>query len=280
MAVTTGTDTTHELRAEGLRLAYDAKVVVDGLSLAIPVGRITVIVGANACGKSTLLRALARLLRPQAGTVLLDGEEHPPAADQRGRHPARHPAPVAHRARGHHRGRPGGTGPLPAPALVPAVVAERRGGGDARRMEATGTTDLADRPSTSCPAGSASGCGSRWRWPRAPPLMLLDEPTTFLDMAHQVEVLDLLADLNATDGRTIVLVLHDLNQACRYGHHLIAMQAARSSPRARPADVVTESAGGRGLRPGAAGVVPDPVAGTPMIVPIGSRHRRPLVLAE
>ncbi len=144
-------------------------------------------------------------------------------------------------------------------------------------LEATGTADLANRPVDELSGGQRQRSWIAMALAQGTPIMLLDEPTTFLDMAHQVEVLDLLATLNATDGRTVVIVLHDLNQACRYAH-LVAMAGGTIVAEGAPADIVSEElvamVFGLDCR-----VVPDPVAGTPMIIPIGSRHRRPLVLA-
>ena len=197
------------------------------------------IVGANACGKSTLLRGLARLLKPRGGNVLLDGQDiH--------RLPTRE---VATRL-----------GILPQQPIAPEgiTVADLVGRGrhphqrwlrqfspddeaavDAA-LAATATTDLADRRVDELSGGQRQRVWIALALAQGTPLMLLDEPTTFLDLAHQVEVLDLLADLNEREGRTIVLVLHDLNLACRYAHHLVAMKRRRaSSAEGTPAEVIT-----------------------------------------
>ncbi|MBW3557871.1 MAG: ABC transporter ATP-binding protein [Actinobacteria bacterium] len=267
--------TGHDLRAEGLRLAYDAKVVVDGLTLAIPPGQITVIVGANACGKSTLLRGLARLLKPTAGGVHLDGESI-------SRLPTRE---VATRV-----------GILPQSPVAPEglTVAELVARGRyphqrwfqqwsaadeaavAAALESTGTAELATRPVDELSGGQRQRAWIAMALAQGTPILLLDEPTTFLDLAHQVEVLDLLGELNATEGRTVVLVLHDLNQACRYAHHLVAMAEGSIVAEGRPSEVVSEELVTKvfGLE---CRVVPDPVAGTPLVIPVGARHRRPLV---
>lgn len=267
--------TGHDLRAESLRLAYDAKVVVDGLTLAIPAGRITVIVGANACGKSTLLRGLARLLKPKAGAVHLDGESI-------SRLPTRE---VATRV-----------GILPQSPVAPEglTVAElvARGRYPHQRwfqqwsaddeaavtaaLESTGTAELADRPVDELSGGQRQRAWIAMALAQGTPILLLDEPTTFLDLAHQVEVLDLLGQLNATEGRTVVLVLHDLNQACRYAHHLVAMADGAIVAEGPPSEVVSEELVTKvfGLE---CRVVPDPVAGTPLVIPVGARHRRPVV---
>jgi len=272
------TGTGHDLRCDDLRLAYDAKVVVDGLSLAIPVGKITVIVGANACGKSTLLRALARLLKPKAGTVHLDGESifRLPTRDVAIKVGILPQSPIA----------PEGltVGDLVARGRYPHQRWFRQWSPEdeaavSSALEATGTTDLANRPVDELSGGQRQRAWIAMALAQGTPIMLLDEPTTFLDMAHQVEVLDLLATLNATDGRTVVIVLHDLNQACRYAHHLVAMAGGTIVAEGAPADIVSEELVAKvfGLD---CRVVPDPVAGTPMIIPIGSRHRGTLVHAD
>ncbi len=245
--------------------------MVRGLTLAVPPGAITCVVGANACGKSTLLRGLARLLPARSGRVLLDGEDirrmrtrdvalrlgvlpqQPTSPDgitvadlvSRGRYP--------HQTWLRQRGREDDA------AVAAALVA-------------TGTLDLAGRPVDELSGGQRQRVWIAMALAQGTDLLLLDEPTTFLDLAHQVEVLDLLADLNAADGRTVVLVLHDLNQAARYADHLVAMKDGRVVAEGPPADVVTEDlvreVFGLDCR-----VVPDPVTGTPMVVPVGRRGR-------
>ncbi|MFP4513798.1 MAG: ABC transporter ATP-binding protein, partial [Acidimicrobiales bacterium] len=212
------------LAAESLSLAYDGgRLVCDDLSVTIPHGNVTAIVGANACGKSTLLRGLARLLKPADGTVLLDGHDI-------GRLPTKE---VATRL-----------GILPQQPIAPEGITVSdlvaRGRSPHQRffrqwsradqaavdvaLAATRTTDLADRPVDELSGGQRQRVWIALALAQGTPLMLLDEPTTFLDLAHQVEVLDLLAELNETEDRTIVVVLHDLNLACRYAQHLIAMK--------------------------------------------------------
>ncbi len=259
----------HTLEAQHVRLAYDHMVVADDLSLVVPAGKITCIVGANACGKSTLLRALARLLRPQCGEVLLDGR-------------AIHRLPTKEVATR--------LGILPQSPIAPdgITVADLVGRGryphqrwlqqwspgdeDAvtSAMVLTGTLDLASRSVDELSGGQRQRVWIAMTLAQGTPLMLLDEPTTFLDLAHQVEVLDLLVDLNQREGRTIVLVLHDLNQAARYSHHLVALKHGRVVASGDAADVITEDmvADVFDLR---CRVIDDPVSGTPMVLPIG-RH--------
>jgi len=264
-------DASASLRAEGVTLGYDGIDIVHGLDVAIPDGRITVIVGANACGKSTLLRGLARLLRPRGGVVLLDGQAI-------SRLPTRE---VATRL-----------GILPQQPIAPdgITVAElvARGRHPHQRwfrqwstddevaveaaLIATGVSALAGRTVDELSGGQRQRVWIALALAQGTPLLLLDEPTTYLDIAHQVEVLDLLARLNEEDGRTIVLVLHDLNLACRYADRLIAMRAGCVAAEGAPADVVTPElvADVFDLE---CHVMPDPLTGTPLVLPVPARRR-------
>ena len=257
------------LAAEHLRLAYEQREVVSDLSLAIPPGRVTAIVGANACGKSTLLRGLARLLKPRGGAVHLDGADihslsTKDVATRMAILPQSPSAPegitVADLV---------GRGRYPHQTWL-RQWGERDEIAVAAAMEATELVDLAGRPVDELSGGQRQRVWIAMALAQDSPIMLLDEPTTFLDLAHQVEILDLLTDLNQRDGRTIVLVLHDLNHACRYSHHLVAMRDGAIVAEGRPADVVTAELVQHvfGLR---CQVVPDPVSQTPMVIPIG-RH--------
>ena len=260
----------HTLGAERLTLGYGDRKVVRDLTVTVPTGRVTVVVGANACGKSTLLRGLARLLAPSDGAVLLDGKDITSLA-------TRDVARVL--------------GLLPQSPIAPEgiTVADLVGRGryphqgwfrqwtpddDAAVADAlaqTGVLDLAGRSVDELSGGQRQRVWIAMALAQRTDLLLLDEPTTFLDVAHQVEVLDLLADLNRDLGRTIVMVLHDLNLAARYADHLVAMKDGRIVAEGAPADVVTEETVAE-VFDLASRVVPDPVSGTPMVVPIG-RHR-------
>jgi iron complex transport system ATP-binding protein len=260
----------HTLSAEAVTLAYDRLEVARDLSVTIPAGRITCIVGANACGKSTLLRALARLLEPTAGTVLLDGESihrlpTKVVATRLGILPQ---APVA-----------------PEGITVTDLVARGRyphqkwfrqwSSADeaaiTAAMEVTGTIDIAHRPVDELSGGQRQRAWIAMALAQGTDLMLLDEPTTYLDLAHQVEVLDLLIDLNLQELRTIVLVLHDLNQAARYSHHLIAMNTGRVVAHGPPSEVITEALVEEVFRMRCR-VTLDPVSHTPMVLPISRHH--------
>lgn len=269
------TRTPHSLRAEGLSLAYDDRTVVDQLDVELPDGAITVIVGANACGKSTLLRGLARLLKPESGRVLLDGESvHDMAskdvAQVLGLLPQTPLAPD-----GITVGDLVGRGRYPHQGFFRRWTAEDDRA-VAAALESTGTAELVDRRVQDLSGGQRQRVWIAMALAQETDLLLLDEPTTYLDINHQVELLDLLTDLNRAEGTTVVLVLHDLNLACRYADHIIAMKAGRIVAEGAPVDVVDSALVSEvfGLP---SEVVPDPVSGTPMIVPRGRHHAGRLV---
>ncbi|KAA6215475.1 ABC transporter ATP-binding protein [Streptomyces albofaciens JCM 4342] len=248
-----------------MTLAYDDRTVVEGLDLDIPHGAVTVVVGPNACGKSTLLRALGRLLAPRRGAVLLDGTDL-----------ARIPTKKIAQA----------VGLLPQTPVAPEAItvadlvsrgrqphqrwwrqwseADERAVAEA--MARTDVTRLADRPVDELSGGQRQRVWIAMALAQETGLLLLDEPTTYLDIAHQVEVLDLIRQLNHDRGRTVVAVLHDLNQAARYADHLVAMKQGRIVAQGHPSAVVTA-----GLVREVFGlesvVVPDPVTGSPLVVP-------------
>ena len=235
----TPTLTHHTLEARDLTLAYDGRTVVEGLDLHIPPGQVTAVVGANACGKSTLLRGLARVLRPASGSVVLDGRS---IHDR----PTREVATVL--------------GLLPQAPVAPEgiTVADLVGRGRyphqgwfrrwtsddeqavAAALAATDTAGLADRSVDELSGGQRQRVWIAMALAQQTDLLLLDEPTTFLDVAHQVEVLDLLTDLNAARGTTVVLVLHELNLAARYADHLVALADGDVHAAGDPTDVLTE----------------------------------------
>ncbi|GHB36571.1 cobalamin/Fe3+-siderophore ABC transporter ATP-binding protein [Streptomyces viridiviolaceus] len=253
------------LSTRGLTLAYEDRTVVDSLDLDIPDGEVTVIVGPNACGKSTTLRALGRLLKPKGGAVLLDGQalaELPTRriAQQIGLLPQTPVAPEAITV-----------GDLVARGRQPHQrwwrqwsEADERAVADA--MERTDVAALADRPVDELSGGQRQRVWIAMALAQETELLLLDEPTTYLDIAHQVEVLDLVRQLNHDKGRTVAVVLHDLNQAARYAGHLVAMKAGRVVAEGPPSEVVTAELVREvfGLD---CVVVPDPVTGGPLIVP-------------
>lgn len=260
----------HSLALEQATLGYGERTVVDAIDLRLPPGRITAIVGANACGKSTLLRAMSRLLRPQSGQVILDGKDV-------------HRLPSKEVART--------LGLLPQSPVAPEgiVVADlvsrgrhphqrmlsRWTAGDtaavADALELTGTADLADRAMDELSGGQRQRVWIAMVLAQQTDILLLDEPTTFLDVTHQVEVLDLLTDLNRTRGITIGMVLHDLNLAARYCDHLVTVRQGRLHAAGHPSEVLTAERVAEvfGL---ACRVVLDPVSGRPLVLPIGRHH--------
>jgi iron complex transport system ATP-binding protein len=263
------------LAAAEVTLGYGDTTVVHSLSLHVPDHQVTVIVGANACGKSTLLRGLARLLRPSGGSVLLDGRAISSLPSRQvartlGLLPQNPVTPegvsvvdLVGRGRHPHQG-----------AFQRWSQADERAVAEA--LELTDTLDLADRLVDELSGGQRQRVWIAMALAQQTDLLLLDEPTTYLDVAHQVEVLDLLADLNQTRGTTVVMVLHDLNLAARYAHHLVAMRNGEISAAGAPAEVITEDSV-REVFGMECRVVEDPVTSTPMVIPLGRRarpHRR------
>lgn len=261
---------TSRLSGADLTLAYDSRVITSTLDVSIPDGSFTVIVGPNACGKSTLLRALAGLLEPKRGCVVLDGAA---ISSYRAKEVARR------------------LGLLPQTATAPEgisvadLVARGRYPHQkllrqwtpedenqvAAAMEATGVTALADRAVDELSGGQRQRVWMAMALAQQTNILLLDEPTTFLDIAYQIDLMDMCADLNE-QGRTLVAVLHDLNQACRYATHLIAMKAGKIVAEGDPSEIITAKlvADVYGL---ACQVIPDPQTHTPLVVP-ASREAR------
>jgi len=259
------------LGAHGITLSYLRRTVARELTVTIPDRSFTAVVGPNACGKSTLVRALARILKPGTGKVVLDGADIATL-------PARQVARTL--------------GLLPQSSIAPAgiTVAELVARGRhphqsllrqsspederavAESMAATGVTDLAEREVDELSGGQRQRVWIAMTLAQQTPLLLLDEPTTYLDIAHQIEILDLCARLHEERGRTVVAVLHDLNHAARYATHLIAMRDGRVVATGPPKLVLTahrvEEIFGLPCR-----VIEDPETGAPLIVPASRRKR-------
>ncbi|WP_198670457.1 ABC transporter ATP-binding protein [Oceanicella sp. SM1341] len=261
---------TQTLEIRDLAAGYGGRRVLEGIDLALLPGRITAIVGANACGKSTLLRAMSRLLAPERGEVLLDGRAvHtlPPKALARrlGLLPQTPIAPEGLSvldlvSRGRH----------PYQRLLGRWSAADEAA-VARALDTTAMTDLAGRDLSELSGGQRQRAWIAMALAQETGVLLLDEPTTFLDISHQVEVLDLLTDLNRSRGTTIVMVLHDLNLAARYADRLVAMQGGRVHAEG-PAEAVMTPQVLREVFGLEALVIPDPLSGRPMMIPRG-RHR-------
>ena len=261
---------TTRLLADGVTLAYDDRVISQDLSLQIPDGSFTVIIGPNACGKSTLLRALSRLLKPRVGQILLDGK---PIGHYRSKEAARVIGLLPQTSIAPEgitvsdlvsRGR------FPHQRLIRAWTAD-----DERAvstaMRATGVAGLAGRTVSELSGGQRQRVWAAMALAQETPILLLDEPTTYLDISHQIDLLDLFAALHE-QGKTLVAVLHDLNQALRYATHIVAMKQGAIVAQGAPAEVVTaelvEEVFGLPCL-----VITDPVSGTPLVVPKGAKHR-------
>jgi len=258
------------LTTRKLTLAYDGTVVISDLDLAIPAGKITVLVGSNGCGKSTLLRSLARLLKPRQGTVYLDSASifklsTKEVAKRLGILPQGPVAPEGLTVRELvAQGRYPHQGWLQQWSKEDECLVEQA-------LATTDMTALAERSIDTLSGGQRQRAWIAMSLAQNTEILLLDEPTTFLDLAHQIEVLDLLYELNQTKGRTIVMVLHDLNQACRYADHLVAIAQGKVAAQGAPAEIMTEALVREvfGLE---SRIIQDPVAGTPLCIPVG-RHR-------
>lgn len=262
----------HILQAEHVVAGYEKKTVIHGISLAIPSNKISVIIGANACGKSTLLKTLARLIKPISGSVTLDGKPL-------------HKIPSKPLARV--------LGLLPQSPIVPEgiSVADLVGRGRfphqsllrgwsrkddeavAEAMEIMNITDLANRHIDELSGGQRQRVWIAMALAQQTDILFLDEPTTFLDITYQVEILDLLTDLNRKRGTTIVMVLHDINLSARYADHIFALHQGKLVAEGEPSEVVTSSLVKEifGLE---CTVIRDPVSDSPSVVPIGRHHVR------
>ncbi|MFF0057873.1 ABC transporter ATP-binding protein [Streptomyces microflavus] len=262
--------TDHQLTAEHLTLGYGDRTVVSSLDLVVPPGAITVVVGANACGKSTLLRSMSRLLAPREGRVVLDGKEvHRLPAKELARTLGLLPqSPVA--PEGITVSDLVGRGRHPHQSMF-SRWNEKDDAAVASALEATATEPLADRSVDELSGGQRQRVWIAMALAQQTDLLLLDEPTTFLDASHQIEVLDLLTDLNRSRGTTIVMVLHDLNLAARYADHLIALADGTLHAFGPPAEVLTEETV-RAVFGLESRVIEDPVSGRPLMLPIGRHH--------
>lgn len=260
----------HVLEAKQVVAGYDGKVILDQISLRIPSNQITVMIGANGCGKSTLLKTLARLIKPISGEVLLDGQPI-------------HRIPSKTFAKK--------VGLLPQSPIVPEgiTVADLVGRGRyphqslfgtwskqdveavAKAMEIMNITDLANRHVDELSGGQRQRVWIAMALAQQTDILFLDEPTTYLDIAYQIEILDLLKDLNLKYGTTIVMVLHDINLSARYADYLFALRQGKLIAEGKPSEVLTcpliKEVFGLDCA-----IVEDPVCQCPAVVPIGRHH--------
>lgn len=260
---------TSRLTGEALTLGYGDFRVADGLNVAIPDGKFTAIIGPNGCGKSTLLRTLSRLMKPLGGQVRLDGEAIQHFATKE---VARRIGLLAQNAS------------APGDITVQELVARGRyphqplftrwRDEDERAvqnaMDATGVSALADQSVDTLSGGQRQRAWIAMVLAQETSILLLDEPTTWLDISHQIDLLELLSALNREQGYTLAAVLHDLNQACRYANHLIALRDGKIIAEGAPSEIVDAALieAIYGLR---CMIIEDPVAGTPLVVPLGRR---------
>ncbi len=255
------------LATDTLTLGYDGPNILDQLSITLPAGQITALIGPNGCGKSTLLRGLARLIKPKHGAVVLDGHDVQ-------RIPTRQLATQL--------------GILPQNPVAPEGLTVRELVAQGRyphqrwfqqwsaadetavrsALEITNMVELADRAVDALSGGQRQRAWIAMTLAQETDIILLDEPTTFLDLAHQVEVLQLLEQLNRQSGRTIVMVVHDLNHATRHADHVIALRAGVVQAAGAPRDVITPSLL-RAVFGIEAEVIPDPRTGVPLCIPYG-----------
>lgn len=259
--------TPSRLYGEQLTLGYGDHVVADGLTVTIPDGKFTAIIGPNGCGKSTLLRTLSRLMKPTAGQVWLDGNEIHRFATKE---VARRIGLLAQNA--------SAPGDISVAELVargryphqPMFTRWREEDSLAvnRAMQATHIEELASQPVDTLSGGQRQRAWIAMVLAQETSIMLLDEPTTWLDISHQIDLLELLSELNRKQGYTLAAVLHDLNQACRYATHLIALRDGKIVAEGAPGDIVTPELieAIYGLR---CMIIADPVAHTPLVVPLG-----------
>ncbi|GKS11530.1 putative siderophore transport system ATP-binding protein YusV [Paenibacillus chitinolyticus] len=261
------------IETKSLTLSYNQTDIIEDLDLEIPKGQITVLIGSNGCGKSTLLRSMARLMKPKNGVVLLNGQE---IAKQSTKEVARQMAILPQ-------------GPTAPEGMTVFELVKQgryphqnwlkqwtREDEDAvtKALEATGMAPLAERQVDSLSGGQRQRAWIAMTLAQGTNTILLDEPTTYLDMTHQIEILDLLWELNEKENTTIVMVLHDLNLACRYAHHIVAICDKKVYAAGKPEEIVTEElvrhVFGLNCR-----LVRDPIFGTPTCVPFGKGRRLP-----
>lgn len=255
------------IASRNLTLAYQRQTIIDSLDLQLPRGQVSVLIGSNGCGKSTLLKSFARLLKPQSGTVILNG-----ADIQR-----KQTAAVAREL-----------AILPQMPVPPEGISVRQlvalgrypyqswmqqwSAEDeavvARALSRTGLNELAERPVDALSGGQRQRAWIAMTLAQETELVLLDEPTTFLDLAHQIEVLDLLRELNRQEGKTIVMVLHDLNLACRYADHMVAVHQRTAYAQGRPEEILTEALV-KTVFDLDCRIIPDPFFHTPLCIPFG-----------
>ncbi|MEF2244672.1 MULTISPECIES: ABC transporter ATP-binding protein [unclassified Paenibacillus] len=259
------------IQANGLTLSYGKKPIFSNLDLLIPKGKTTVFIGSNGCGKSTLLRSLARLLKPQEGAIILDGQQ---IAKLSSKEIARRLAILPQ-------------GPIaPEGLTVQQLVKQGRYPYQSflqqwshedekmvkKALQVTHMDEFADRSVDSLSGGQRQRAWIAMTLAQNTATILLDEPTTYLDMTHQIEILDLLYDLNQDEHRTIVMVLHDINLACRYAHHIVAVKDGQIYAQGAPELIVNEKLIDD-VFDMKCQITQDPIFGTPLCIPYGKGRK-------
>ncbi|MGG0789714.1 ABC transporter ATP-binding protein [Peribacillus simplex] len=255
------------INTQSLSLGYGDKLIINDMNIEIPKGEITVFIGANGCGKSTLLRSVARLLKPQSGSVLLEGKA---ISTMSSKDVARKMAilpqsPVAPEGLTVFQLVKQGRYPYQSWLKQWSSVDEEK---VQKAIEATNLTDLKDQAVDELSGGQKQRAWIAMTLAQDTDVILLDEPTTYLDMTHQIEILDLLFDLNEFENRTIVMVLHDLNLACRYADNLVALKDGAIHAQGRPEDIITPELV-QHVFSMECQISFDPIFGSPMCVPFG-----------
>ncbi|MBY3224352.1 ABC transporter ATP-binding protein [Rhizobium laguerreae] len=259
------TTATFPLSASGLRLTRPVGPVLDDIGLAVPRGKVSVIIGPNACGKSTLLRCLARLLRPDEGEVLLEGD---PIDRQKSKQVARQLAILPQNSTVPEylrvfdlvaRGRTPWQSPLSQWSREDALAVDQA-------LALAGVEAYSLRPLSELSGGQRQRAFIAMILAQDASILLLDEPTTFLDLPHQIELLDLVRKLNRESAKTVVMVLHDINLAARFADHVFALKDGKLHREGAPCDVITEATMRQifGLD---CLVIPDPLHGCPHVIP-------------
>lgn len=255
------------ISTEGLSLGYGETMIIDELNVSIPKGEITVFIGSNGCGKSTLLRSLARLMKPMGGSVLLEGHSIAklPTKEVAKQLAILPQGPEAPEGLTVHQLVKQGRYPYQNWLKQWSKQDEEAVN---RALKSTKMEDLADRTVDSLSGGQRQRAWIAMTLAQETDIILLDEPTTYLDMTHQIEILDLLFDLNEKEQRTIVMVLHDLNLACRYAHHLVAIKDKSIYAEGRPETVINCDLV-KNVFDMNCQVTTDPLFGTPLCIPHG-----------
>jgi iron complex transport system ATP-binding protein len=261
----------HSIETNALTLSYGDTIIINELNVKIPKGEITVFIGSNGCGKSTLLRSIARLLKPKDGSVLLEGNSIAklPTKEVAKQLAILPQGPVA----------PEGLtvlqlvkqGRYPYQSWLKQWTEEDEAAVKSA-LEATAMQDFAERPMDSLSGGQRQRAWIAMTLAQKTDIILLDEPTTYLDMTHQIEILDLLFELNERENRTIVMVLHDLNLACRYAHNIVALKDQKIYAEGRPEEIINSSLV-QNVFQMKCKITVDPLFGTPLCLPYGRGRR-------